>query len=128
MPQLVPIRSIPNQKLTISLGGVTFDITLRTVDDFTATDVEINNVLVLQGSRTPAGCPLLPYRYEEVAGNFMFSGGTLQLPYYTKFNVTQLLFYYTPAEIAAIRALPPPVFDPIAALPLRYKPEGYTSP
>lgn len=126
MVQVVPIQAIPNQQFTITLGGVLFDITLRTIDDFTATSIRKNDVDVLDGSRTPAGALLLPYRYEE-SGNFLFVATDFALPYYTKFNITQQLLYFSADEIAAFRALPAPQFNPIAALPLRYKPVGYVS-
>lgn len=127
MPQIVPIRAIPNQQFTITLGGALFDITLKTIEDFTAVDIKINDEAVLNGSRTPAGAPLLPYRYEE-SGNFIFFSSTgQQLPFYVNFNVTQTLIYFTAEELAVFRALPPPQFNPIAALPLRYKPSGYVA-
>ncbi len=126
MPQLVPIQNIPNQEFTVTLNGVSFDITLKTVADFTAATVTINGVDTIDGSRTPAGAPLLPYKYEE-NGNFIFTNsGGYQLPYYTFFNVTQFLVYYSASELATIRSVPPPVFNPIGALPLRYQPVGYT--
>lgn len=127
MPMLVPIQAIPNQEFTITINGVTYDITLKTVEDFTAASLTINGVDTIDGSRTPAGAPLLPYKYEE-NGNFMFTNSnSFRMPFYTNFNVTQVLLYFSPAELAAARALPPPVFNPIGALPLRYKPQGYVA-
>lgn len=126
MPQLIPIQAIPNQSFTVTLNGATFIISLRTIEDFTSVSIAINGVAVVDGSRTPAGAPLLPYKYEE-NGNFMFTNSnSYRLPYYTNFNITQVLIYYSPTELAAIRAVPPPVFNPIAQDPLRYKPQGYT--
>ena len=99
MPQLVPIQAIPNQELTTTINGVTYDIVLRTVDDFTAVSITINGVDTIDGSRTPAGAPLLPYKYEE-NGNFMFTNSnSYKMPYYTNFNITQVLLYYSPAEL-----------------------------
>lgn len=126
MPVNVPIQAIPNQKFSIVLGGATFIITLKTINDITAASITINDVVIIDGTRTPAGCPLLPYRYQE-NGNFIFASTGFQLPHYTNFNVTQTLLYFAPDEIAVFRALPAPQFNLIAALPLRYKPVGYVS-
>lgn len=125
MPMNVPIQAIPNQTLTITINGVNYEISLRTILDFTAVSIVINGVETVDGLRIPAGSPLLPYQYEE-NGNFIFANsGGFQLPFYTYFNLTQTLLYYSPAELASFRSVPAPVFNPLGALPLRYKPTGY---
>jgi hypothetical protein len=61
-------------------------------------------------------------------GNFIFSNANgYQLPFYTFFNMTQFLLYYSASELAIMRALPPPVFNPVGAYPLRYMPQGYVA-
>jgi hypothetical protein len=127
--QQIPIQQLPNQSFTVLLDGNQWDVTLKTVGDATAVSLILNGTDVLQGARCVAGSFLIPSRYEE-AGNFFFVTQSRQLPYYTQFNVTQSLIYASAAELAALRAPKPlPItaadFNPLAALPLRFAPQGY---
>lgn len=130
MPLNVPIQSIPNQKFSITLDNNIFDISIRATNRVMSVSLSINSVETISNLRAVSGGLIIPSRYEE-AGNFMFITGNYDLPDYTKFNVTQSLIYFTAAELASYR-LPPTVplndsfFNPIAAFPLRYKPQNYT--
>ena len=68
--------------------------------------------------------------YSDIDTITLYLGPDNQAPYYTLFNVTQSLFYFTAAELAAFREKPlPPIhstfFNPVGALPLRFSPSGY---
>lgn len=129
MPQQVPIQVLPNQEFSISLNGNLFDITLKTTDGVTSVSMVINGIDTIDNLRCVAGSPLIPSRYEE-AGNFMFLTLNEALPIYTEFNTSQILAYFTAAELAVYRA-PPALqltadyFNPLGALPLRFAPQGY---
>ena len=137
MPYNVPIQAVPNQTLTITLDSNIFVITLLTTNGVTCVSLTINGIETLDNIRCVAGTPLIPALYQE-AGNFLFISNNYDLPIYTQFNISQTLVYFTAAELAAYRvplvaANPrtPTVtaanFNPIAALPLRFAPQGYVA-
>lgn len=129
--QQIPIQSIPNQEFSITLDGNIYDITPKTMDNITCVSIVRNGVDIIDNIRCVPFQPVLPAQYQE-SGNFSFVTGNGDLPYYTQFNVTQQLIYLSADELAALRApQPPPItaasFNPIAALPLRFAPQGYVS-
>lgn len=130
MPQLVPIQTVPNQSFSITLSGNLFQMVLRVTEGVMSASVGINGEAVIDNMRVVAGSAIIPSEYEE-AGNFMFVTQNQELPDYTQFNTTQVLLYYTAAELEAFRTAPtPPVtadfFNPLGALPLRFAPQNYT--
>jgi hypothetical protein len=138
MPQIIPLQSIPNQSFNINLDGNLWDIVIRTTDGLdpvTVMSLTINGALVIENLIAAAAAPIIPAQYQE-NGNFMFLTANNQMPIYSQFNVTQSLFYFSAAELAALRvpavAASPEVptvtaasFNPIAQLPLRFAPQGY---
>lgn len=127
--QQIPINAIPNQELALQLDDVLFDIFLRYTQGVMSMTILINNILTIENLRVVAGQKVIPSLYEE-SGNFIFITQNFELPDYTKFGVSQILVYASVAELAVIRApTPPPIttvfFNPIAALPLRFAPQGY---
>lgn len=138
MPQVIPIQNVPNQSLTVTLDGNLWGITIKTCDGITAVSLTLNGVGVIADLIAAACAPIIPSPYQE-SGNFAFLTANNQLPNYKQFNVTQSLFYFSAAELAAFRV--PPVatspavptvtaafFNPIAQLPLRFSPQGYVGP
>ncbi|MHC5541896.1 phage baseplate plug family protein [Singulisphaera rosea] len=127
----VPIQAIPNQSFSVILDTNTWNFLLKTVEDTTVVGLTLNGTDILDGARAVSGSLIIPSRYEE-SGNFFFTTANFQLPFYTSFNVSQSLIYISAAELSAIRTPPsPPItaayFDPIAALPLRFAPQGYSA-
>lgn len=127
--QLIPLQAIANQKFSITLDGNNFTIELRYTNGVMSISIDLNSVNIIQGYRVVAGMRVIPCKYQE-AGNFIFTTQSFALPDYTQFGVTQQLIYATQAELDAIRQTPSlPItaafFNPIAALPLRFKPQGY---
>jgi hypothetical protein len=125
----VPIQAVPNQSFSIILDNNQWAILLKTVDSATVVSLSLNGNDVLDSARAVSGSLIIPSQYEE-SGNFLFVTSNSQLPLYTLFNVSQSLLYVSAAELAAFR-LPTPTpitaayFNPIAALPLRFAPQGY---
>ncbi|OWK42202.1 hypothetical protein [Fimbriiglobus ruber] len=126
----LPIQALPNQQFQAVLDGTAWDFTLRSTNGVMSATLASNGSTVVENARCAAGSFLIPSRYEE-AGNFLFLTADYALPDYTLFGNTQSLIYVSAAELAVFRA--PPVspvitaasFDPIAALPLRFAPQGY---
>lgn len=131
MPQTIPIQALPNQELTVVLDGNTWDVTIRATNGVMSITLVLNGVIDIENLRVVAGMRVIPSEYEE-AGNFVFITQNFALPEYPQFGVSQSLIHFSAAELAVIRSpKPPPIlasyFNPIAALPLRFSPVGYTS-
>lgn len=136
MPTGIPLQQIPNQSFTITLAGTLFNITLKRCNGVMVMSASIEGVDTIDNLICAAGAPIIPARYLET-GNLMFLTANNQLPDYRQFGLTQSLLYFTAAELAVFRV--PPVasspavptvtaafFNPIAGLPLRFAPQGYT--
>ncbi|OJW21165.1 MAG: hypothetical protein BGO49_24435 [Planctomycetales bacterium 71-10] len=125
----IPIASLPNQAFTVILDGATWDVAIRAAAGVMTVSLSRDGAPVVDNARAVAGSFILQAEYEE-SGNFFFATQDFELPDYAKFNVSQHLIYIGAAELAAIRSpKTPPVtaadFDPVAALPLRFAPQGY---
>lgn len=98
----INIAAIPNQSLSVQLGGFVWDITLKeTIGTMSATVVR-DGITLVQNQRIAPGTPLLPYSYLE-SGNFLFLTNAGDYPYYTQFGLTQSLVFATQEEINAIQ-------------------------
>lgn len=129
--QSIPLQAIPNQSFSITLDGNQWNFTLKTTNGVIAVTLAENGITISENLRAVANTLIIPYRYLE-NGNFLFLTQNFQLPDYTQFGVTQLLVYLSPADLIAIRTpSSSPIirtadFNPIAALPLRFAPQGYS--
>lgn len=127
----LPIQQIPNQEFSINLEGSFYDIAIHETNGVMAVSIVRDTVAVVTNARAVAGFAIIPARYQEQGkGNFTFLTLNQQLPNWLRFNVSQDLVYFTGAELDALRlpAVPPIptlAFNPIAALPQRYSPQGY---
>jgi len=99
----IPIDSLPNQSLTITLDGNVYNITIKETNGCMSIDIERNGTIILQGMRLVANTGIIPYQYLE-NGNFAIETKDQELPYYTKFNDTQFLIFASSAELESIRA------------------------
>jgi hypothetical protein len=136
MPQIIPLQAIPSQTFPITLDNNLWEIGVRICNGVTVVSLNLNGEDLIDNLIAAACAPIIPDQYQE-NGNFIFLTANFQLPVYTQFGVTQSLYYFSSAEMAAFRV--PPVaaspavptvtaanFNPIAALPLRFAPQGYT--
>ena len=101
----VPLQAIPNQSLSIQFDNKNYDLEIRACNSgdalVMAFDVAIDNVLIVQGIRSIANYPIIPYAYLQ-NGNFVLLTSDDDLPDYTKFQISQYLIYASQAEIEAI--------------------------
>ena len=105
---LIPLQSLPKQNLSIVLGGNLFDLNVILTQNVMSMDIvsETAGVNVL-GQRCLAGQLVIPFQSMEMgAGNFMFLTADDELPDYEQFNGTQLLFWASNDELAAVRPSP----------------------
>ena len=105
--QRLRLQQVPNQQFNITLDGVVYAITLRTVNrcgvEMTLCDVSVNGEAAISGYRCIPNMPLIPYEHLTVNGaNFYFYCLNGDYPYYTQFNVTQVLCYGTKEELDAL--------------------------
>lgn len=131
MPQNVPIQAVPSQTFSCTLDNNLFDLAIRYTNGVMAFSATINGVDTIDNIRMMAGSFLIPSQYQE-SGNFLLLTSNYQLPIYTQFNVSQVLYYFTAAELAAYRVpVKYPItvadFNPLGGLPLRFSPAGYTA-
>jgi hypothetical protein len=137
MPQAIPLQAIPNQSFSVTLDNNLWEVEVRTCDGVTAVSLNLNGNDLIDNLIAAACAPIIPDQYQE-NGNFIFLTANFQLPDYTQFGVTQTLYYFSPSELDALRV--PPVaaskrvptvtaanFNPIAQLPLRFQPVGYSA-
>lgn len=106
MPQSIPLNAIPNQSFSALLDNQRYVVTIKTIaNGVTIASVSINGALVVDSVRCVANRLMIPYRYLEGAGgNFFLGSDGDTLPDYTQFGVTQTLYYFTNAELVALRA------------------------
>lgn len=127
----IPLQSTPNQSLSAILDNNTWGITLKTIDYATIVSLTLNGVDVIDGARAVAGALIIPAQYQEKSsGNFFFTTANFQIPFYNQFGLTQSMLYVSASELETFRQPPPSkitaaYFNPIAALPLRFAPQGY---
>lgn len=99
----IPLAAVPNQSLTVQIGDVRYDVSLRESNGVMSASITRDGTPVVSNVRAVGGTPLLPYQYQE-AGNFLIVTDAEELPYYDQFGITQFLVYVTPDELAAYRA------------------------
>lgn len=108
----VPLASVPNQTLSITLDQNVYDIAIyatggSTVDPLyqgvMAVDIVRNGIPIISGGRAIFGYPVIPYQYLE-DGNFVFDTMNDDYPDYREFGNTQSLLYFSQSELASLRA------------------------
>lgn len=126
----IPIKAIPNQQLLVVLDNNQWGIDIKSTNGTISVALTLNGVDVADNARAVGGGFIIQQQYKE-AGNFAILCQNFLVPDYTQFGITQFLTYFSAAELVLLRAEPPPpitadFFNPIAALPLRFAPQGYT--
>lgn len=102
--QQIPITAVANQKLTIQLEQVRYDITVKSIPFISTCTIVRDGVTVVDNIRCLANQPLLPFQSQEnQSGNFIWITQNEDYPEYTQFGITQFLLYITATEMAAFR-------------------------
>jgi hypothetical protein len=99
------LQALPKQQFTIVLDNVLWDITLTEAAGVMAATIKSggNVTPICSGERCVAGELIIPKVREAGGGNFLFLTANDDLPWWEEFGLTQLLFYVSAAEIAAVR-------------------------
>ena len=104
MSFIIPIDILPNQKLSVTLEGFRFDISLKSTDTSTLVTIARDDELLIENIRSLGGTFLIPFEYlEGDAGNFFFEVQNEEIIYFTNFGITQRLIYLTAEEVEEIR-------------------------
>ena len=98
----INLQAVANQSLSIALDEQQYDLTIKETNGVMSVDFVRESITLQQGARAVAGTPLLPYRYQQ-NGNFIFITLNGELPYYTKFGISQSLIYASPSELVTFR-------------------------
>lgn len=98
----IPLKAIERQNFTIMLDNKLFDITIKECNGIMAATIIRGDELLVSNRRICAGVPLIPEGHLE-EGNFAFITDDDNLPYYTRFETTDVLLYASAAEVEAIR-------------------------
>lgn len=99
------LKAIPKQQFTVVFDNVLWDITLTEAAGIMAATIKSGGEVtpVTSGERCVAGELIISKVREAGGGNFLFLTANDDLPWWEKFGITQLLFYASAAEIAAVR-------------------------
>lgn len=100
----ITLQSVPNQSFSINIGGISYDVSIKTGDSALA-DISMNGNIVIQGVRVMPYRPIVPYEYlTQDNGNMLFITDNGENIDYTKFGVTQYLVYLTADEMSFLNA------------------------
>ena len=101
--QLITIDRIPSQQFTITLGEINYIIKLYSIDGHMAYDINVDGRAVISGFKMVNDIPLLAYPHQEVNGNILLQVPEDEIPDYTRFGLSQFLYYLDETETAAYR-------------------------
>ena len=99
----IEIAPNPNQTFSVTLEGSVFDVTIKEANGVMVATVARDNVVLISNSRVLPFAPIIPYPYLE-HGNLFVSTENEEIPYYTAFGNTQMLYYLSQDDMAEIRA------------------------
>lgn len=100
----IPLQPLTNQRFSVRLEGVLFDVTIKAARTMTAATIIRNGVTVVQGVRCLPSMALIPSRYLEAeSGNFYFLTEGNSYPDYTRFGMKDRLMYLTKEELEETR-------------------------
>lgn len=103
---------------------------MKLVNGAIAVSLTLNGADIIDNARAVAGMRIIQSLYKQ-NGNFAIISTNQTVPDYTQFGTTQFLVYISIAELSVSQSppntqVPAVYFDPIAPLPLRFAPQGYT--
>ncbi|UPK82542.1 hypothetical protein LW139_07590 [Proteus vulgaris] len=93
--KVIPLKAIPNQRLSVNLEGVNWTLTIKAGRNAMYIDIERENVVIAIGMRAVANTPIIPYRYLANGTNLAFITENDDLPWYESFDRTQSLIIWS---------------------------------
>jgi len=101
MGQQIDLANTPNQELTVELDGETYTLKFVTCGDVLAVSITRDDILLLDSVRVVNGTPLIPYS-KLATGNFILVINNEELPNWELFGTTQILYFLSESELAAL--------------------------
>ena len=71
----ININAVPNQRIDVSVGGVTWRIEIKAITGGMAASVWADNELLISGTRILDNSLILPFKYLSIHGNFIIDSG-----------------------------------------------------
>jgi len=101
----IDMGQLPNQKVRLSLtGGLNITLQLNMTDNgYFATISNGDDVLVACAPVLP-NYPIIPYQYQETAGQIIFDSLDGTVCDYNKIGLTQFFTYMSPQEVTDARS------------------------
>ncbi len=93
--KVIPLKAIPNQRLSVNLEGVNWTLTIKAGRHATYLDIERESEVIAVGMRAVANTPIIPYRYLTDGTNLAFITENDDLPWYESFDRTQSLIIWS---------------------------------
>lgn len=94
--KLIPLQAVPNQSLSCSLGGKSFDILVQLgKSDMTLLSVTVDGVVLFTAQRSVRGAEMMLPPLDEQYGTLMWTctdGDSY--PTYKKFGTTHNLYWW----------------------------------
>jgi hypothetical protein len=101
---LVPLTPVPNQKCSVRLDGVLYELAIKAARTLMAATITRDGALVTCNAPCLPLRPLIAYRYlEKDLGNFVFVTKGGAYPHYARFGGDDALYFLTPTELAEAR-------------------------
>jgi hypothetical protein len=101
--QLINIDALPNQSFTVTLGDNNYLIKIYSIDGHMSYDLFINSIKIVAGFKMINDVLLLPYVHQEDSGNILLQISEDEIPDFTRFGLSQFLYYLTEDETSAYR-------------------------
>lgn len=102
--RVIDIDPVPNQEFTITTpDGNRWGFTIKQATTSMIANIDLNDVRILSGIILPAETPIIPYRFLQSSGNFVFLTEGGELPNWERFGIDQILVYASPEDIAEAR-------------------------
>jgi hypothetical protein len=99
----ISLIATANQEITCTLDEVRYVIRVVALSGVMGVSISADGVQLVTSSQMLAGEMLIPYEYREAGGNFLLQTLNGDLPDWQQFGTTQQLFYFSAAELEAIR-------------------------
>lgn len=95
----IELANIPNQEFTYVVGGNTFVVQLRTIQELTFASISVNGEQLLYSQLCIPNSFINLYRYISAGGKFYFKCVDNEYPNYKKFGGAHQLLFYTEDEL-----------------------------
>lgn len=98
----IPLKVFARQSLSIMLEQSLYEISLKECNGIMAATIIRDGVTIVSNRRVCAGMTIIPEGHLE-EGNFVILTENGEIPYYTGFESTDVMVYFTVEEVESLR-------------------------